>query len=125
MNWGWTAGYKHARMDVAEWNIHLGSTACSGEGKTDASSICANGNRPTYTIEGIDLAQEQIEFDYAALVMSSDVSTNTVGTAPGCMSAGNDLECNNVFTKLGLDLASGSCANDDCDSQDWVTKGNK
>lgn len=125
MHWNWTAGYKHARMDVAGWNIHLGSTACSGEGKTDATSVCSKGNRPTYTFNNIDLAQDQVEFDYADLVNLSDITSNTENTGPGCMSAGDDPECGDVFTALGLDLATGSCKNNDCNSQNWVTVAKK
>ncbi len=121
MHWNWTAGYKHARMDVAGWNIHLGSTACSGEGRTDGSSICSNGNRPTYTFESVDLTKDQIEFNYANLVINSNVETNTENTGPGCMSASTDPECSAVFAALALDLSTGSCANDDCDTQTWVS----
>ena len=121
MHWNWTAGYKHARMDVAGWNIHLGSTACSGEGRADGSSICSNGNRPTYTFENVDLTKDQIEFDYADLVINSDVATNTENTGSGCMSASTDPECSAVFAALALDLSTGNCANDDCDTQTWVS----
>lgn len=117
MHWNWTKGYKHARMDVAGWNIHLGSTACSGN---NADAVCANGNRPTYTFNNVDLSNARVVLDYAALVNNSDVSTDT-GGAPGCMSGTTDPECGAVFTALGLDLATGQCSNNDCDSQTWVS----
>ena len=116
MHWNWTKGYKHARMDVAGWNIHLGSTACSGE---NADAVCANGNRPTYSFSNVDFANANVVLDYAALVNNSDISTDN-GGAPGCMSGATDPECTAVFTALGLDLASGQCSNNDCDSQSWV-----
>lgn len=116
MHWNWTKGYKHARMDVAGWNIHLGSTACSGE---NADAVCANGNRPTYSFSNVDFANANVVLDYAALVNNSDISTDN-GGAPGCMSGATDPECTAVFTALGLDLTSGQCSNNDCDSQTWV-----
>jgi len=116
MHWNWTKGYKHARMDVTGWNIHLGSTACSGE---NADAVCANGNRPTYTFSNVDFTSAKVVLDYAALVNNSDISTDN-GGAPGCMSGTTDPECTAVFTSLGLDLASGQCSNNDCDSQSWV-----
>lgn len=116
MHWNWTKGYKHARMDVTGWNIHLGSTACSGE---NADAVCANGNRPTYSFSNVDFANANVVLDYAALVNNSDISTDN-GGAPGCMSGATDPECTAVFTALGLDLASGQCSNNDCDSQSWV-----
>lgn len=125
MHWSWTSGYKHARMDVAGWNIHIGSTACNGVGTDDVSSICSNGNRPTYTFENIDFSKDQIEFNYADLVMTSDVTSNTPATPPGCMSKATDPECENVFTALGLNLTTGSCKDDNCDSQSWVSVGTK
>lgn len=116
MHWNWTVGYKHARMDAAGWNIHLGSTNCSGE---NADAQCSNGNRPTYTFDNVDFDSDKVVFDYAALVNSSDISTDA-GGAPGCMSGGTDPECGQVFTALGLDLSTGQCLNNDCDSQTWV-----
>ncbi len=117
MHWNWTAGYKHVRMDVAGWNIHLGSTNCTGE---NADATCSNGNRPIYTLENIDLSADKIVFDYATLVTNSDISMNTENTPPGCMSRADDPECGEVFKSLGLDLATGQCLNNDCDSQNWV-----
>ncbi|KZZ44161.1 hypothetical protein A3759_12370 [Thalassolituus sp. HI0120] len=117
MHWNWTAGYKHIRMDVANWNIHLGSTNCTGE---NADARCNNGNRPRYTLENIDLNADQIVFDYAALVNNSNISSNTANTPPGCMSRIDDPECGEVFKSLGLDLTSGQCLNGDCNSQSWI-----
>lgn len=124
MHWNWTAGYKHARMDVAGWNIHLGSTACSGNGKADPTSVCSNGNRPTYSFRNINLAEDKIILDYANLVAQSDISSDA-GGAPGCMSGTSDPECSKVFSALGLNLADGQCKNNDCDSQSWVRTAKK
>ena len=120
MHWNWTKGYKHAKMDVAGWNIHVGSTACNGTGTDDPNSVCSNGNRPTYTFDNVDFDQQRVILDYADLVSTSDISQDT-GGAPGCMSGGTDPECGAIFTALGLDLATGSCKDSDCDTQTWVT----
>ena len=121
MHWNWTAGYKHARLDANGWNIHLGSTACDGDGKTDPTSKCSNGNRPTYSFSNVNLSEDQIVLDYADLVVQSNISSNTESTPPGCMSGGTDPECTAIFTALGLDLATGQCKDNDCDSQTWVS----
>lgn len=118
MNWGWTAGYKHMRLDVEGWNIHLGSTGCSGKNE---QSVCTNGNRPTYTLRNMDFKKDKIVFDYAKLVSNSDITKNTPKTPKGCMSFKTDPECNALFNHLGLDLNTGQCKNNDCDSQDWVS----
>lgn len=121
MHWNWTKGFKHARMDVTGWNIHLGSTACTGEA---AAAQCANSNRPTYSFRNFDLKTDKIVLDYAKLVETSDISKNA-GGAPGCMSHGTDPECGKVFTALGLELSNGQCKNNDCDSQNWVSSAKK
>lgn len=126
MHWSWTKGYKHMRMDVAGWKTHIGSTACSSENTSDGSTICDKGNRPTYTLENLDLSQDQIEFDYAVLVNNVDVSITTNDEPRNCMSSSSDVaKCDDIFTALGLDLATGSCKNNDCDSQTWVSSSKK
>ncbi|ASP37650.1 metallo-mystery pair system four-Cys motif protein [Bacterioplanes sanyensis] len=122
MTWSWAGGYKHARLDVNGWNIHLGTTGCTLD-DNNQNLDCSNDrpNRPTYTLSGIDLDDDKIYFDYAALVNSADISSNMADTPLGCMSFASDSDCAPVFTAMGLDLTSGECAAAGCDSQTWVS----
>lgn len=121
MTWSWAGGYKHARMDVNGWNIHLGTTGCTLDANNE-NLDCSNDrpNRPTYTFNAVDLKNSVITLDYAALVSTSDITANA-GGAVGCMSAETDPECAPLFSKLGLDVTSGECAAGGCDTQGWVT----
>jgi uncharacterized repeat protein (TIGR04052 family) len=122
LTWSWAGGYKHARIDVTGWNIHLGTTGCTLD-ENNENLDCSNDrpNRPTYTFANVDFNSSVINFDYAALVKDSDITSNTSGTATGCMSSATDPECNALFEHLGLDIETGECAADGCDSQDWVS----
>ncbi len=121
--WNWAGGYKHARIDVAGWNIHLATTGCSLDDNNDNLDCSgARPNRPLYTLENVDLSSSTINFDYAALVAGGDISTDQ-GGASGCMSSAADPECAVVFANLGLDVTTGECIDgtDSCDAQTWVT----
>lgn len=122
MTWSWAGGYKHARLDVNGWNIHLGTTGCTLDDNNE-NLDCSNArpNRPTYEFNNIDLSKDEVYFDYAALVNSADISSNAEQTPLGCMSSASDSDCAPVFSALGLDLATGQCAASGCDSQTWVT----
>ncbi|MDO6681969.1 metallo-mystery pair system four-Cys motif protein [Oceanobacter sp. 5_MG-2023] len=121
LHWSWAGGYKHARLDVVDWNIHLGTTGCTlDENNDNLDCTDSRPNRPTYTFSNVTLASSTINFDYAALVADSDITTDE-GGATGCMSSATDPECAEIFTNLGLDVTTGQCLDDDCDSQTWVT----
>ena len=120
MTWSWAGGYKHARMDVAGWNIHLGTTGCTLDSNNENLDCSADRpNRPTYTFNNFS-ADSVVTFDYAELVSTSDITSNANG-ALGCMSGETDAECAPLFSKMGLDITSGECAADGCDSQSWIT----
>lgn len=122
MTWSWAGGYKHARLDVNGWNIHLGTTGCTLDDNND-NLDCSNDrpNRPTYTLSNLDLINDQIYFDYAALVNNADISSNATETPLGCMSSASDSDCGPIFTAMGLDLVTGECSAAGCDSQSWVS----
>lgn len=124
LHWNWAGGYKHARIDVAGWNIHLATTGCTLDDNNE-NLDCSNArpNRPTYTLDNVDLEDSTINFDYAELVSGADITFNTDQTPTGCMSAASDPECATLFTNLGLDVTSGQCLSgtDGCDTQTWVT----
>ena len=123
LHWNWAGGYKHARIDVAGWNIHLATTGCTLDDNNE-NLDCSNArpNRPTYTLDNVDLEDSTINFDYAELVSGADISTDQ-GGKPGCMSAAADPECATLFTNLGLNVTTGQCLDgaDGCDVQSWVT----
>ncbi|GMM90089.1 MbnP family copper-binding protein [Vibrio fortis] len=124
MNWSWQNGHKHLRMDVDGWNIHLGTTGCEVVDAGAEVVDCADSrpNRPTYQLDNFNHASNVIVFDYQSLVTSNDITFNTPGTPPGCMSSSVDTDCQGIFDKLGLDLTTGECSAGNCStSQSWVS----
>ena len=116
MNWNWRGGRKFMRFDGfgdpngvnQAFNLHLGSTGCDSASMTEApSSACSAPNTPTYCVALSPAAQytPQVSVDPARLLTDVDITTETEGTAPGCMSFTNDPQCETVMPKLGLDYA--------------------
>lgn len=113
LHWSWQGGYKFMRIDVApvgsalaSWNIHLGSTACSGDPTTGATVSCGRANRPDIVLTGFDPDTNVVRINYAALILNNDLSQD-VSEQPGCMSNPLDAECNDVFNALGLNINTG------------------
>lgn len=109
--WSWQSGYKHMRMDVAAedsavstWNIHLGSTGCTGDAANGEAVTCTADNQPVIELAlGDDIRRQQVRVDYGKLVEDSALKSNQ-GGAPGCMSGATDPECSAIFDALGLGL---------------------
>lgn len=103
--WAWQSGYKFLRLDglsgANAFNIHIGSTGCTGDPMTGGVS-CTEGNRPEVTLMGFDPARSVVVADLARLVATTDLSANT--GAPGCMSALNDPECRTILPALGISM---------------------
>ncbi len=111
MFWNWQGGYKFIRAEVVagiQWNIHLGSTACTGDAEVGEVVSCSNRNSPRYELTGQDPTSSTIAFDLGTLLEASDLDANTADTPPGCMSAPTDPECPAVFDRLGLGEVSQS-----------------
>jgi len=120
--WSWQTGYKFMRLDIAPvggvtrptdpaynnstWNIHLGSTNCTGEPQLGETVACTRNNRPQIALDNFDPATSTIVVDYSALIAAASVGQDE-GGAPGCMSGATDPECPTVFANLGLDVVSG------------------
>ncbi len=108
--WNWNGGYKFLRVDSVPtagggpFNLHLGSTGCTGEGKVD---LCSNPNVAEISFSAFDHGKDIVLADYATVVAGSDLGVNG-GGAPGCMSGVDDPECQALFERLGIDLATGS-----------------
>jgi len=126
LQWNWQAGYKFMRMDVAPiggitregapeftgtaWNFHLGSTDCSGDPVIGEIVSCGKPNRPTVSLTDFILGESEIVVDYGVLVEASVLAQDVAG-APGCMSGATDPECLEIFSRLGLDIATGEASN--------------
>lgn len=113
MFWNWNGGYKFMRVDSKPtalpdpFNMHLGSTMCTGDPELGEVVTCANPNRPEIELTPFDPSTNEIVFDYAALVENSDVSVNLMG-APGCQSMPTDTDCVEPFAAIGIDHSDGS-----------------
>lgn len=123
MGWSWQAGRKFMKVElnpvggvttpsgagtstVSTYNLHLASTDCTGPG--NGTDTCAKKNLAQLTLD-FNPATQQIALDIAALFASSDIRNNQAD-AVGCMSATSDTDCTGIFTKMGLDLATGGQA---------------
>ncbi len=121
MFWNWQGGYKFIKFDTASsgistdkpaaptamgpvtrYSVHLGSTACAGESKTQAPSACQNPNRMTVRFDGFDLRKNTVVADMGAVLAQANVDVNAKGTSPGCMSFPKDGDCPPVMHALGL-----------------------
>lgn len=119
--WSWQSGYKFLRVDsrlaigdggvpdggVPVFNLHLGSSGCTGD-PDGGTTVCTNLNLAEVALD-LNPQSDTIVVDYAAVIAGNDLKTNA-GGAPGCMSGTTDPECPAVFTRLGLDLATGNPA---------------
>ncbi|WP_235962435.1 MbnP family copper-binding protein [Jannaschia marina] len=110
MFWNWRAGYRFVKIDmlpqdteIEGWFLHLGSTMCPSEGRTDPpTGTCANPNRPTITLTGFDPDTGSVVIDPAPVVAGADLTVNAPETAAGCMSFPDDPDCTTVMPKFGL-----------------------
>lgn len=106
--WAWQSGYKFLRIDgrtvVPGFNIHVGSTGCTGD-PAAGSVTCTRPNRPTVTLMGFDPTQSVVVADLARLVATTDVNTST--GAPGCMGDATDPECITIMPTLGIAMGGG------------------
>lgn len=121
--WSWQTGYKFMRLDVAPtggitrpsdgtwsgtvWNVHLGSTNCSGDPTLGEAVTCARSNRPQIVLADFDPTTDTVVVDYGVLVEASNLGQDDGGPA-GCMSGATDPECAEIFNALGLDLTTGA-----------------
>ena len=111
MGWGWQAGRKFAKIELAEpsfraWSassflVHLGSTGCTGNPGLGTVQ-CSRSNRAVLQFDAFDSGTQKIAVDLEALFAASDVTRN-LGGAQGCMSGATDPECEAAFAALGVD----------------------
>jgi uncharacterized repeat protein (TIGR04052 family) len=123
MFWNWQNGYKFVKVDLqvgeampaaasapahggaagqGGFALHLGSTQCTAAAPTQPGRDCRNPNRPVITLTGFDPLSAPIIADIGPVLAGVDITRNTQGTPPGCMSFLNDPECRTVLPALGL-----------------------
>lgn len=120
-NWTWQSGRKFTKIEfrpttpmdkigaatTTTWNVHLGSTGCSGDPTVAGNeTACTNPNRVALKFDSFNAATQKIVLDVAQLFKNADLSFEGGGAA-GCMSGPTDPECPPIFQALGLDLATG------------------
>ncbi len=129
MAWSWQAGRKFIKIEVnptggvvtpgsngnpdtnsATWNMHLGSTGCTGNPATGAVVDCTAPNRVNLSFAAFNPDTQQIAVDIQQLFLNANLNQN-LGGALGCMSGKTDPECPGVFPALGLDLSTGHMLN--------------
>lgn len=120
MNWAWQSGRKFTKIEfmpttpalntagasVPKFNVHLGSTGCTGNPALGLDTTCTNPNRVTLTFNTFNAATNTIALDLAALFKEADM-TYEGGGSPGCMSGATDPECAPIFKALGVSLTNG------------------
>ena len=120
MNWSWQSGRKFNKIEVTDpagaagtwasktFNVHLGSTGCTGDPASGATVSCSRSNRMAIRLAKFDPKTQKVAIDLKALLAGNDITVNKAG-APGCMSGATDPECGGVFgaMKIGW-LADGT-----------------
>ncbi|QLQ33079.1 MAG: metallo-mystery pair system four-Cys motif protein [Candidatus Thiothrix singaporensis] len=116
--WSWQSGHKFMRRDVNPtllvtkpdatttntFNLHLGSTGCTGDATTGQVVACTSPNRPTVNLDGVKVTgstTSTVVLDYAKVIAGTNINIDT-GGAVGCMSAQDDKDCPAIFGNLGL-----------------------
>jgi uncharacterized repeat protein (TIGR04052 family) len=123
MFWNWQNGYKFLKVDFqvggdmpapaiaaahggasgrGGFSLHLGSTQCIAAAPTEPGRDCRNPNRPVITLTGFDPLSQPVIADIGPVLAGVDITRNTEGTPPGCMSFLNEPECRTVLPALGL-----------------------
>lgn len=115
MGWTWQAGRKFIKIELdpeggvarkagkpmATWNLHLGSTGCSGDPVKGEMVICTTPNRVAVRFPVFSAARDRVVLDLATLFDETDLGHDG-GGALGCMSGADDPDCPGVFRQLGL-----------------------
>lgn len=133
MAWSWQAGRKFVKIEIAPaggltrpanpdatpptpetsspiFNMHLGSTGCTGNPASGEIVDCTAPNRLELEFDSFNVDTQQVLVDLQPLFLSSNVGVD-LGGSFGCMSGKTDPECAAMFEALGLDLASGLTVN--------------
>ena len=90
--WSWNSGYKFLRADVtltdgitrpsddtfsgSSFNIHLGSTGCTGDATQGDVVTCTNANRKQVSLDNFVIDESTVTLDYAALIANNTLSVD-------------------------------------------------
>jgi uncharacterized repeat protein (TIGR04052 family) len=124
LGWNWTTGRIFSKIEVTdpnrstaptwpapEFTAHLGALSCTGDPAAGQAATCAIPNRMAFTLGDsatpFNPTLHKIVIDVQALLAGNDVTTNTAGTASGCMSALDDPECVPMFNALKIAQTTG------------------
>ena len=92
MFWSWQLGHKFLRLDLADYNFHLGSTDCHSASKLRApKEPCKYPNRFEFSIKNIDL-NKPIVFNLDNLLLGTQQKF--------CMSEQTNTDCQILFGNL-------------------------
>jgi len=118
MAWSWQAGRKFAKIEVTDpagatgtwtaktFNVHLGSTGCTGNPAAGEIVSCSAPNRMVFALASFNPDSQRIAVDLKELLAGNDITRNG-GGATGCMSGSTDPECPKVFDAMALQLGAG------------------
>lgn len=99
---GYGQDHGHGDGEAAGWFLHLGSTQCAAESRTESPSACANPNHVSLIFPDFDPARNLVVIDPAPVIVEADLTVNAPETSPGCMSFPGDADCLMVMPKLGI-----------------------
>lgn len=130
MFWTWQGGYKFLKIDVLNnpsssghahvhdhsahmsgaqgqekisvFSFHLGSTGCQSPAQTKVPQSCDQPNRVYVEFPEFNAITNVIIVDPSVILSGVNVTMNTKGTPPGCLSTSGDPECEKIFPKLGF-----------------------
>jgi len=117
--WAWTTGHKFARLDFltaggaydsSTFNVHLGSTSCTGTNPVSSNADCNSANRAEIILnipaasqtDLTGISNMRVVADVRALVQDLDLTVADQGAPSGCMSGQTDPECRYVMPRFGL-----------------------
>lgn len=125
MAWSWQSGRKFLKIEVnpdagvttpatdttaestsSTFNVHLGSTGCTGAFTNGAVPTCLASNRMAFHSHNFNATTQKIGVDVQSLLAGNNVTVDS-GGPKGCMSGKTDPECAAIFDKLKIDQASG------------------
>lgn len=117
--WSWQSGRKFLKVEVnpvggvtkadttvaPTFNVHLGSTGCTGNPAGGETVTCAKPNRMSVRLASFNAGTQKVALDLNGLLGNSSLSVDAGGPV-GCMS-GTDAECTPVFAAMQIDQATG------------------
>lgn len=127
MYWSWATGYRHFVLNVAvttatgkgDGYLHVGSRDCGPEGglALDDREACTFVNTPKVSLDVSNFGKDVIAIDLRAIFKDLDFKApiydpktfEVIGEGAGieCHSAPSQPHCSAIFSRFGLDLATG------------------